>query len=130
MKYLIVDDNAKFRKLVREEISGVGDEVYELDDGLDVLKYYKEVNPDWVILDIQMKTVNGFEALKILKDKYPSAHVLILSNYSDCCYQQKAKSFGADAFLSKENLPELTGLLSENKTNKVEFSSNTFRGTK
>jgi DNA-binding NarL/FixJ family response regulator len=95
MKYLIVDDNESFRKLIRDEISKNGDVVFELDDGLNVNSVYKEFKPDWVLMDIKMKIVDGLKATDILKREFPRAHVAIVSDYSDERFRDEAKKVGA-----------------------------------
>jgi two-component system, response regulator YesN len=107
MKFLIVDDNEQFRVYVREMLLKPGDECRELDDGMCVNTVYGEFKPDWVLLDIRMKKMNGLEAGERLKKEFPSARFVMVSNYDDQRFCQKAKSLGAEAFVAKENLCEL-----------------------
>ena len=114
MKFLIVDDNEIFRKYLREFIAGNNDECAELDDGIDVNKIYKSFMPDWVLLDIVMKSVNGFEAAVNLKKEFPAAHIAMVSNYNDDKFQNKAREVGAAVLVSKENLYELIEVIKHN----------------
>ena len=107
MKYLIVDDSESFRKLVREEISKSGDDFYELDDGTSVNSVYKDFKPDWVLMDIKMKNIDGLKATSILKKEFPRARIVIISDYSDSWFRKEAVKAGAEAFVPKENLFEL-----------------------
>ena len=111
MKFLIVDDNERFRTYLRNLIIKKDDECIELDDGSKVSSVYKEFKPDWVLLDIRMKDVNGFEAAEELKKDFPDARFAIVSDYSDERFRKKASNLGAEAFISKENLFELYELV-------------------
>ncbi len=104
MKYLIVDDNEKFRKMIREEVCNEGDQVEELEDGVNVTVAYKYFQPDWVIMDIQLKVCSGFEATEKLLKAYPDAKILIVTDYTDNLYKKKALELGVSGFLEKENL--------------------------
>jgi CheY-like chemotaxis protein len=108
MKYLVVDDNEQFRKSIEELLLKPGDEYRELDDGAEVNTVYEEFHPDMVLLDIKMKQMNGFEAGELLKHRFPEAHFIIVSNFDDERFRQKARMIGADALVAKENLEVLT----------------------
>lgn len=120
MKYLIVDDNETFRAYLREFITRENDEFVELDDGLNVSSVYKEFKPDWVLLDIVMKNVNGIKAAENLKKDYPEATFAIVSDYSDDVYRKRAAKLGCAAFISKENLFELVEII-QSKVNDKKY---------
>jgi len=111
MKILIVDDNPKMRKVIAAMLNAGNNEIFELEDGGDAIEQYGIINPDWVLMDMKMKRMNGLEASKIIKKNYPDAHIAIVTNYDGKFYRNSAKKAGADFFLSKQNLPELRELL-------------------
>ncbi len=115
MKFLIVDDNREFRTLLREIIHKEGDEFIELDDGLHVNSIYKEFNPDWVLLDIVMKNVNGIKAAEKLIEEFPEARFVFVSGYTEERYRKKASKLGAAGFVSKENLAEIKRILNKDE---------------
>jgi len=114
MKYLIVDDNEQFRAYLREILLRPGDECRELADGAGVNEVYREFQPDWVLLDIRMPQINGFEAGARLKKSYPEACFVIISNYSDDRFSRKAGLIGAAAFIAKDNLEPLLDVVKSN----------------
>lgn len=116
MKYLLVDDNPGFRKVAREIIAHANDEFYELDDGINILTAYEDCQPDWVLMDIQMKQVNGFDATRTLLKSFPQARVIIVTNYESPAYAQKARELGAWGFVSKEHLELIDELTNTSKT--------------
>jgi len=115
VKFLIVDDNREFRTLLREIIHKEGDEFIELDDGLHVNSIYKEFNPDWVLLDIVMKNVNGIKAAEKLIEEFPEARFVFVSGYTEERYRKKASKLGAAGFVSKENLAEIKRILNKDE---------------
>ncbi|MGD8782324.1 MAG: response regulator transcription factor [Ignavibacteria bacterium] len=111
MKFLIVDDNEDFRSYIRESIETKDDNCVELDDGLNVNSVYREFKPDWVLLDIMMKKVDGLTAAKRLKEEFPEARFAIVSDFSDKLFREAAIKLGASAFIPKENIFYLTEII-------------------
>lgn len=113
MKYLIVDDSKRFRIFIKDFILKESDDCIELDDGLHVVITYESYQPDWVLMDIKMKALNGLEATKNLIMKFPKAKVVLVSNHCDLLFREKAKEYGALALVGKENLFELDEILNK-----------------
>ena len=104
LRLMIIDDNARFRTLVRSIVSSASDEVLELDDGFAVNEHYATFHPDWVLMDIKMKQVDGLQATRRLVKKFPNARVIILSNHTNKRIVAKSLQVGARAYLSKEDI--------------------------
>ena len=85
-------------------------------DGSQALPLYQEHNPDILLMDIQMKDMNGTEALKELLAEYPSANVILLTTFVDDAYIMSALEYGAKGYIIKQNyesiLPALKAVLS------------------
>jgi DNA-binding NarL/FixJ family response regulator len=101
---MIIDDNARFRTLVRSIVSTQSDEVLELDDGIAVNENYADFHPDWVLMDIKMKQVDGLQATRQLIHEFPEARVIILSNHTNKRMVSKGLELGAKAYLPKEDI--------------------------
>jgi DNA-binding NarL/FixJ family response regulator len=71
----------------------------ETSNGLEVISKIDSSPPDVVLMDIQMPVMDGLEATKIIKKRWPCVKVIVLTMYQH--YQSKALSAGADAFLVK-----------------------------
>jgi CheY-like chemotaxis protein len=110
VKILVVDDLREMRKIIIEMLHEPGKEFFEAEDGKDAVKIYSSLLPDWVLMDVQMKHMNGFEASRQIKKDHPDAHIVIVSVYDDEYYRKYAKEIGVDAFVSKHNLLELKNL--------------------
>jgi two-component system response regulator DegU len=108
---LIVDDNAEIRQLVKRIASKASDEVFEREDGDEVLAAFTEHNPDWVVMDVEMKRMDGLKATAQLIAHYPEAKVIIVTKHSDTQTRAAASEAGASAFCSKDDLLGLRSLI-------------------
>lgn len=117
MKYLIIDDNESIRQIIKLTInqwesaayqsnSGQTDitNIAECSDGDDALGTYESFLPDYVLMDIQMKKVDGIKATQKILEKYPDARIIIITDNDTPSYRIAALKAGAVAFIPKENL--------------------------
>jgi len=108
IKILIADDHPLIRNGLRQLISKQSDiEVAcEASNSKEVFELMKKHEIDVVILDISMPGMSGIEILDIIKQKYPSVPVLMLSALSEELYALKTLKSGASGFINKESAPE------------------------
>jgi two-component system, NarL family, response regulator DegU len=71
VKLLIVEDNSGMRSLIRSMLENDFEYIHELSDGDGSLDAYSRFRPDWVIMDIKMKRMDGITAAGLLKKKFP-----------------------------------------------------------
>lgn len=86
IKLAVVDDHKLFRDGLTELINGFSEYkvIIEADNGKDFIKQVSEKgSPEIVLLDINMKEMDGFETAEWLKENYPDAKVLVLSMYEN-----------------------------------------------
>ncbi len=121
MKLLLVDDNARIRKLMRSIYSPHFDEVIECDDGEAAVLAFDGNNPDWVVMDINlptgkagMKEMDGIEATEKIITAYPDARIIIVSQFNDESTIDAAMNAGAVEFVSKENLSKVIEVINKN----------------
>lgn len=108
---LIVDDNPQMRRLVRNIASNLADEIYECEDGDEVLGEFEIHHPDWVVMDIEMKRIDGLRATDLLLDRYPETKVIIMTKHNDPETRLAAFKAGAWAFCGKDDLLSLRSLI-------------------
>lgn len=108
IRILLIDDHPLFRKgvaqLVRadDEMELVG----EAGDGLSGIALAQELKPDLILIDLNMKGMNGIETLLALKAQDPQARCVILTVSDDQADILAAIRAGADGYLLKELEPE------------------------
>ena len=111
MKVLIVDDNKQIRELVREYLPSTVVEIYECSDGSEAFELYQKHLPDWVLMDIQMKDVDGITATRQIISAYPKAHVMIVTDHNEDELRKTAFEAGASQYVVKENLFSISEIL-------------------
>lgn len=111
MKILVVDDVQEMRRIIIEMINEADNKFFEAEDGEEAVHIYSSLMPDWVLMDINMKHMNGFEAAIRIKKNYPNAHIAIVSEFDDDYYRKYAQKIGIDAFISKQDLFELKNVI-------------------
>ena len=111
MKLLIVEDNESMRRLVKSLVEDLAEAIYECGDGSQVLAAYAEHRPDWVLMDIEMKQVNGISATRQIKSAFPDANIVMVTNYDEAGLRAAAQQAGACGYVLKENLLDLRLLL-------------------
>lgn len=115
MMLLIVDDNAAMRRLMRRLTSDLADSIQECTDGSEVLAAYEQHHfgeADWVLMDVEMDTMDGLTATRQLSAAHPEARIIIVTKHNDEQLREAALRDGACGFVLKENLLELRSLIS------------------
>jgi DNA-binding NarL/FixJ family response regulator len=104
VRVLIADDHPLFRAGVRERLNQfpeVVDVVGEASDGQEAYQLAGRLRPDVVLMDIAMPHVNGIEATRMIKAKWPEIGILILTVYDDEQYIYALVEAGAAGYLLK-----------------------------
>lgn len=97
MRILIVDDFEPWRRAVRSIFENDADLeiVGESGDGLDAVRQSETLQPDLVLLDIQLPTMNGLEAAEKILQVSPATKILFLSSFQGDDTMREALKFGA-----------------------------------
>ena len=104
MKLLIVEDNPKTRRFLREMLADLATTIYECSDGAQAVAAYEAHAPDWVLMDIRMKEVDGIVATRQIKERWPAAQIMIVTDYDNDALREAAKEAGAREYVLKESL--------------------------
>jgi two-component system, NarL family, response regulator DegU len=108
---LIVDDNREMRQLMKSIVSEACDEIFECEDGDEVLDAFTAHRPDWVVMDVEMKRMDGLQATSDLLSRYPQARVIIVTKHEDLQTRLAAAEAGARFLIGKEDLLSLLPLI-------------------
>ena len=110
-KILIADDDVRVRRMLQQIVAGLTNEVCEASDGGEAIAVCAEERPDWVLMDVRMKPIDGLRATAVIKARFPDTRVVIVSQYDDAGLRTEAARVGACAYVLKDNLHELTRIL-------------------
>ena len=106
-KVLLVDDVADLRFLLRVVLEADGQfaVVGEAGDGESAVELCQQMQPDVIVLDLSMPTMDGLEALPQLRELARDAVIVVLSGIEGARAEQTAVRLGADAYFEKGTSP-------------------------
>lgn len=110
---LIADDNADVRRIIRNLVEEIDPEVVECTDGREAIEAFKLHRPDWLLMDINMRPLDGLTAMRAILEKHPDARIVIVSQHQDARTRETALAMGAHAFVGKEDLMSLRNVIKE-----------------
>jgi DNA-binding NarL/FixJ family response regulator len=108
IRVLIADDQAIARQglqvilSVEEDIEVVG----LARDGQEALEMAEALHPDLVLMDLKMPRLNGVQATKAIKEKFPNVSILVLTTYDMDDWVANAVRNGANGYLLKDTPPQ------------------------
>ena len=107
LKILVVDDESRMRKLVRDFLTREDYEVLEAGDGEEALDvFYREKNIALIILDVMMPKINGWEVCREVREtsKVP---IIMLTARTDERDELQGFDLGVDEYIGKPFSPKI-----------------------
>jgi DNA-binding NarL/FixJ family response regulator len=108
IRVLIVDDMAQVRHDLRTVLPLAGQAaglqleiVGEAGNGQEAIQQVSALQPDVVLMDLEMPVMGGYEATRQIKRRWPSCRVIVLTIHGYEAAQQQAVQAGVDAFIVK-----------------------------
>ena len=100
----IVDDSAAARSGLKALLETVASyerelQIFEAANGQEAIDFVEMILPDVILMDAQMPIRNGIQATRIIKQRWPTIKVVMLTMYP--AYESEALAAGADIFLLK-----------------------------
>ena len=108
-KVLIVDDEQDFLEIMAERMRTQGMNVLTATSAEEALKMVEKESLDAVIMDFMMPAIDGFKALKLLKEKKPDVQIILLTGNVPEKKRIEAKKLGALDVIEKP--PDLKALV-------------------
>ena len=107
-RLLVIDDHPLFRKAILQLVEMTGDfeVVGEASCGREGLELAQNLQPDMILLDLNMKVMNGIEVLKVIKSWGMDTRVVMLTVSEEQGDLVAALRAGANGYLLKEMEPE------------------------
>jgi len=107
IQVLLVEDHTIVRKGLRSLLDGeAGIEVTgEAQDGREAIERVQQLHPDVVVMDIAMPTLNGLEATRQIKKRFPEVKVVALTMHANEEYISQILRAGASGYVVKQAAP-------------------------
>jgi two-component system cell cycle response regulator DivK len=106
-RILVVEDQEDNRRIVRDLLTSADFEVIEAEDGAQALAAVAKQRPDLILMDIQLPTMDGYEATRRLKadPSLSSIPVIAVTSYALSGDEEKARQAGCNDFVPKPYSP-------------------------
>ncbi len=99
---LVIDDSPFAAQQIREVVEGKGYTIVACaKDGEGGIEKYRELHPEFVILDIIMPGIDGLETAEILLKEDPLAKILMLSSLCDASTMEEVRNIGLKYLIPK-----------------------------
>lgn len=102
---LVVDDSAP----VRRSLASLVDAHHRLEvvgtaeNGRDALDKVEELDPDLVLMDLQMPEMNGLDATAAIRDRHPEVQVIVVTTHDGPHVRAACERAGAEGFVTKRS---------------------------
>ncbi len=105
VKVMLADDHALMREGIKHllEFDGSIEVIEEANNGKECLEKLDRIEPDILLLDINMPDMNGIEVLEELKKQNKQVKILMLTVHSEVEYLIKAIDIGANGYILKDS---------------------------
>ena len=107
IKVLVVDDESRMRKLVKDFLTREGYAVLEAGDGMEAMDiFYEDKEIALVILDVMMPKMDGWETCRTIR-KYSQVPIIMLTARSEERDELQGFNLGVDEYISKPFSPKI-----------------------
>ncbi len=101
VQIISIEDNAANAEYLSIAIDMLGFGHKNFDNAKDAIAYIEENGADLILMDVQLPGLNGYDATKILKSKFPDLPIIIQTAYAMKSDEEKSFEAGCDDYISK-----------------------------
>lgn len=100
---VVIDDRVEIRELIEAQLTQSGRirVIGSAGDGRSGIEVVGRLQPDVVLLDLGMPTMDGIEALPCLREAAPDAKIIVLSGFQELTQAKRALDAGAHLYVEK-----------------------------
>jgi DNA-binding NarL/FixJ family response regulator len=110
MKLLIVDDSAAMRRCIRDLLLDA-DEKLECSDGNEAVRAFAAWQPDWVLMDIEMKELDGLSAARQIKADWPESRIIFVTAHDEPRFRAAASQLNVHGYVLKDHLEAINQIV-------------------
>ncbi|HSK10167.1 MAG TPA: response regulator [Vicinamibacterales bacterium] len=108
IRVLLVDDSAEMRQMYALYLAGAGCEIEQASQGFEAFDKAIKGHPDVIVMDLRMPKLDGWEAVRLLKNRAQTraTPIIALTGDSDIEHLKLARNAGCDTVLLKPCAPD------------------------
>lgn len=107
IKILVVDDESRMRKLIRDFLEREGYQIIEACDGVEAIdRFYEDKEIDLIILDVMMPRMDGWQVCKEVRE-YSRVPIMMLTARAEEQNELKGFELGVDEYMTKPFSPKI-----------------------
>lgn len=107
IKILVVDDESRMRKLIRDFLEREGYQIVEAADGVEAMDcFYEDKEIDLIILDVMMPKMDGWEVCKEVRE-HSKVPIMMLTARAEEQNELKGFELGVDEYMTKPFSPKI-----------------------
>jgi two-component system, NarL family, response regulator len=105
IRVLVVDDHPVLRDGIASVVEGQPDMTMagEATNGAEAIERYRALRPDVTLMDLQMPEMDGTDAIRLIRNEFPFARIVVLTTYGGDVEAQHALEAGASGYLLKSS---------------------------
>ena len=104
IRVLLADDNGEMLTDLRDELSEEFEIAGTAENGEEAVREVLRLDPDVLVLDLNMPVMNGLQVASLLREKHPRTKILFLTIHEEPEYISAAFSAGARGYVTKRRL--------------------------
>jgi DNA-binding NarL/FixJ family response regulator len=110
LKFLIVDDSARMRRCIVDFLPATVEKI-ECANGDKALAAFVKHQPDWVLMDIEMKPMDGLTAAGQIRAEWPKAKIIFVTSYDQPRFRDAASQLKVEGYVLKDNLEQINHIV-------------------